>query len=386
MALTKQQRMAMIDFLVPLLNDEGKRHMHIELLFAGENKRPDLNLHGGPRETTTRIVLALEKYQSEPGKPALVDLLEQASREVGFEYQAQIEEWKTALLMPVSPPPASPPVLAMPNIIGTKPAAPDLAASSPAVHSRAESFAIPAPFAWITIPADKVILEAKNESYLKKETTFAVPEFGIGKYPITTSQYTKFIEAGGYETKECWTKKGWKSLLLDRAKIQERKKTLIVISELRPEHPVSATWYEAMAFCAWLRHTINELIYLPTEQQWQRAAQGDDGRLYPWGNEWDKTHCNNNIDPLDREDIYTNVYEYEGPGDSPYGVVDMVGNAAEWCVTSWRSGEQGGDGEEERVVRGGSYTNQHLNFYRVTTRHKEWPTAHCGFRIVQLLD
>ena len=388
MALSKQQRMTMIDFLVPLLNDESKRQMHIELLFAGENKRPDLNLHGGPRETTTRIVLALETYQIEAGKPALVDLLEQASRDVGFEYQAQIEEWKTALLTPAAPPPSSPPVppTSQPStakVIETPQSAPK---PSFPPSSRAEAFAMPAPFAWVTIPAGKVILEAKNESYLKTDTPFDVPTFGIGKYPVTNAQYKLFIEAEGYRNKAWWTKKGWKSVNENRARTGERLQLWAKIDPTDYVYPTIVTWYEAMAFCAWLRHTINELVYLPTEQQWQRAAQGEDGRLYPWGREWDKTRCNNSVDPLDSEDVYTNVYEYEGSGDSPYGVVDMVGNAAEWCLTSWRTGDVSGEGEEDRVVRGGSHENQHLNFYRVTTRHKEGPTSLCGFRIVQLLE
>ncbi|MCE7891253.1 MAG: formylglycine-generating enzyme family protein, partial [Sorangiineae bacterium PRO1] len=45
------------------------------------------------------------------------------------------------------------------------------------------------------------------------------------------------------------------------------------------------SWYEAMAFCTWLSKKAGENILLPTEPQWQRAAQGDDGRLYPWGSQ-----------------------------------------------------------------------------------------------------
>ena len=374
MALSKQQRLAIIDFLVPLLNDEGKRQMHIDLLFAGEPRRPDLNLHGAPRETTTRIVLALEAYQIERGKPALVDLLQQVSYDVGVDHQALIEEWQKALVTPVSTPQSPAALPSTPNTVGSQRTAPDLA------PPRAERFAMPAPFAWITVPAGKVTLEAKNESYLKTETTFDVPAFGIGKYPITLKQYVQFIEAGGYRSKELWTKKGWKSLSSDRAKTQERVSSLITVSEMHPDYPAPVTWYEAMAFCAWLHATIDEPVTLPTEQQWQRAAQGDDSRLYPWGSDWNAKACNNQNSHL------TSVYKYEDLGASPYGVVDLVGNAAEWCLTAWRTGNVSSEGEEDRVVRGGAYTNQHLNFYRVTTRHKEWPLTLCGFRLVRLLE
>jgi formylglycine-generating enzyme required for sulfatase activity len=387
MALTSQQRMAMIDFLVPLLNDQDKRKAYFELLFVDPAKRPDVDLHGSPRIVTMRIVAELERYSIAPAKPALVDFLDLIGRwDVGVDQQAQIQEWQKALLTHASPPapidkpsktpiaPASQsPVLNVPNQ--------PFQTQSPALPlSRAESFSIPAPFEWITIPAGKVTLEGKNESYLKAETTFDVSAFGIGKYPITLAQYVKFVEAGGYETRAWWTRKGWRGLSQDRAKMRERRDSLITVSEMRANHPAPVTWYEALAFCAWLHSVTDEPVTLPTEQQWQRAAQGDDHRLFPWGIDWDAARCNNQNSHL------TSVYKYEDSGRSPYGVVDMVGNAAEWTVTNWLTGEQGGDGEEARVVRGGAYTNKHLSFYRVTTRHKEWPTTLCGFRIVRLLE
>lgn len=373
MGLSKQQRFAMIDFLVPLLNDLSKRQMHMHLLFPSGSVGPDLDLHGAPRETTIRIVLALETYHTEPGKPALFELLEQVSYEVGVDHQTLIEEWQRALLTPASPQAVTPPApsiaeVSQPQSVGTSPVV------TPAAHSRAESFAIPAPFAWVTVPAGKVTLEGKNESYLKTETTFDVPAFGISKYPITNAQFTLFVEAGGYRDKKWWTKQGWKW-------ISNHRDTLFNSTHAPGSTcPTVVIWYEAMAFCSWLRQTIGEPVYLPTEQQWQRAAQGEDERLYPWGNDWDAKRCNNQGSSL------TPVDQYEALGKSPYDVVDMVGNAAEWTLTHWRTGEQGGDGDLPRVIRGGSYENQHLNFLRVTTRTKADPLSKCGFRIVRRLE
>jgi formylglycine-generating enzyme required for sulfatase activity len=368
MALSKQQRMAVIDFLVPLLNDEGKRQMHMDLLFAGEPRRPDLNLHGGPRETTTRIVLALETYQIERGKPALVDLLQQVSYDVGIDHQALIEEWQNALLMPVSapasaqtqpPPPAasvthSPPHDAKPSL------------------SRAELFAMPGPFAWVSVPAGQVTLEAKNESYLKAETTFDLIAFGISKYPVTVGQFQKFVEADAYRQRDLWPQKGWKWMPNNRDQLFDGR--------VPGNYPALVTWYEAMAFCAWLSLMTDQRISLPSEHQWQRAAQGDDDRLYPWGNDWDAKRCNNQSPGL------TPVNQYEGLGDSPYGVVDLIGNAAEWTLTNWTTGEQGGDGDTDRVIRGGSYENKHLNFLRATTRTKAYVTTKCAFRLMHLFE
>jgi formylglycine-generating enzyme required for sulfatase activity len=84
------------------------------------------------------------------------------------------------------------------------------------------------------------------------------------------------------------------------------------------EQPVvGVSWYEAAAYCKWLSELTGEAITLPTEQQWQRAAQGDDGRAYPWGPNWDRSRCNNNVDGrgIGRT---TPVRQYEGKGDWNY--------------------------------------------------------------------
>src|SRR5690606_8543992 len=114
---------------------------------------------------------------------------------------------------------------------------------------------------------------------------------------------------------------------------------------------VGVSWYEAVAFCRWLSEATGEAITLPTEEQWQYAAQGDDGRKYPWGDEWDCTRCNNSVEPC-HSDGTTPVRQYEGPGDSPFGVVDMSGNVWEWTLTEYESGVNDLDGANNRVIRG----------------------------------
>ena len=100
-------------------------------------------------------------------------------------------------------------------------------------------------------------------------------------------------------------------------------------------------WYEAIAFCRWLTAQIGARgdmsITLPTEQQWQRAAQGDDGREYPWGREFDMNKCNTQESGIGQT---TPVTQYP-QGASPYGVLDMSGNVWEWCLTDYRSGSAG---------------------------------------------
>ncbi len=235
-----------------------------------------------------------------------------------------------------------------------KPAAPRL--------SRSESL-LP-PFAWIEIPAGKVKLASGG--YLKKDTTFDVPAFAISKYPITNAQFARFIEAGGYREQKWWTAAGWQQRESEQwtePRYWQDKKWN------GAEQPVvGVSWYESAAFCCWLREISGEKILLPTEQQWQRAAQGDDNRAYPWGKDWDGTRCNNSVSPQ-KSDRTTPVRQYEGRGDSPFGVVDLAGNVWEWCLTAYETGSVELNGTDVRVLRGGSWGYGNTDYFRASYRN-----------------
>src|SRR5262249_16316627 len=138
-------------------------------------------------------------------------------------------------------------------------------------------------------------------------------------------------------------------------------------------HPVvGISWYEAIAFCRWLSAITSESIMLPTTQQWQRAAQGDDERSFPWGWDWDGSQCNNSVyQIISPKTIFnkgtTRVNQYEGRGDSPFGVLDMSGNVWEWCRTKFWTGRNELKGAEPRTVRGGSWINDLQTSFRVDT-------------------
>ena len=239
---------------------------------------------------------------------------------------------------------------------------------------------LPEPFDIIDIPAGKVTLlndwDSDEKVYLKKDQpqTFDVPPFSIAKYPVTNAQFEQFMNESGYDNDKWWTDAGWKQRQKDgwaqpRYWNDDQWKGA--------DYPVvGVSWYESLAFCHWLNAKIAEegisdvKISLPTEQQWQRSAQGDDNRTYPWEGEWDCKRCNNSVDPCDSNGT-TSVRQYEGKkkGDSPYGVVDMAGNVWEWCLIEYYSGNINVNGTDVRVLRGGSWNDSLTDNFRCLSRY-----------------
>ncbi|MFZ4814476.1 MAG: SUMF1/EgtB/PvdO family nonheme iron enzyme, partial [Phototrophicaceae bacterium] len=200
--------------------------------------------------------------------------------------------------VPTTPPVGTPPVAS----VAQMPIQPDPVTRQKVPLPQGEGFRegltrrtleiLPAPFEWIEIPAGKVTLKAGG--YLTEPTTFDVDPFYIAKYPLTNAQFAPFIKANGYKTQSYWTDAGWQWC-------QQRKKTLPDYWNDAKwngvEHPVvGVSWYECIAYCNWLNNVLkpeNGLrVLLPTEQQWQRAAQGDDNRTYPYGNDFDASRSN----------------------------------------------------------------------------------------------
>jgi formylglycine-generating enzyme required for sulfatase activity len=148
---------------------------------------------------------------------------------------------------------------------------------------------------------------------------------------------------------------------------------------------VNVCWYEALAFSRWLSDRTGMNLSLPTEQQWQRAAQGDDGRIYPWGNTFEENRCNTRESKIG----LTVPVTYYTSGLSPYGVFDMAGNVWEWCINSEDSGDDPrAFNDENRIIKGGShigmYKRAQCRFYYALNPQCRYNSI--GFRLVQLKD
>ena len=250
---------------------------------------------------------------------------------------------------------------------------------------------LPAPFGWLTIPAGTVTLTPddhdRQHSYLNAETSFDVPAFSIARYPLTNAQFALFIAAGGYQDERWWSAVG---LALRDSEQWTAPRGWHDSEQQQSDYPVvGVSWHEAIAYCAWLRDCTGEPITLATEPQWQRAAQGDDNRVFPWGSKWNASRCNHDVEFNGTTEGTTPVRQYEGKGDSPFGVIDMAGNVSEWCLTDYSSGDNSSDAPARgsyRIIRGGSYNGVDRNMFRCAYRlrqNADQGSAYVGFRLAR---
>ena len=150
-----------------------------------------------------------------------------------------------------------------------------------------------------------------------------LPAFRISRYPVTNAQWRLFMDAGGY-TDVQWWRDGW----AEREGNEWTEPNDWNDQRFNaPNQPVvGVSWYESMAFCAWLSHTLDYLILLPTEAQWEAAARGPVRPMYPWGDAWDAERANTGESNLNR----TTVVGSYPHGASWCGALDLSGNVWEW--------------------------------------------------------
>ena len=108
-----------------------------------------------------------------------------------------------------------------------------------------------------------------------------LPDYYLAKTPVTNAQYRAFVPATGHETPEGWTNR--------------------TPPRGEEDHPVvHVSWYDARDYCQWLSEVTGREYGLPSEAEWEKGARGTDGRIYPWGNQWDATRCNSAESGLER--------------------------------------------------------------------------------------
>jgi formylglycine-generating enzyme required for sulfatase activity len=225
------------------------------------------------------------------------------------------------------------------------------------------------------------------EEWMEKETPYHqvdLPGYWISRFPVTNAEYWAFIAGGGYQTRAYWTETGWG---WKGGRAQPRYWADATYNDLR-QPVVGVSWYEAVAYCRWLSARTGRECRLPGEAEWEKAARGADGRIYPWGDGMpDESRCNFG----DNVGKPTPVGKYSPQGDSPYGCADLAGNVWEWCATKWEGSyanykrDDDPKGTARRVLRGGSFG---YNARLVRCAYRYWSLkpgyrfGSVGFRVV----
>lgn len=214
----------------------------------------------------------------------------------------------------------------------------------------------------VHVPAGEFImgsLESEGWEDERPQHTVYLDSFLIDKTEVTTAQYDRCVQAGACSLPDT---KGY---------------ACTYGAPNKQDHPINCVdWSQAEAYCSWVGRR------LPTEAEWEKAARGTDGRIYPWGNQMPSAALAN-FD-LKAEDT-TPVGQYPS-GASPYGALDMAGNVWEW-VADWYDDQYYAQSTNEdpvgpssgtyRVVRGGSWDDAAPDI-RVAYRSGYEPTPSTG--------
>lgn len=206
--------------------------------------------------------------------------------------------------------------------------------------------------------------------------------YWIDQTEVTNAMYARFLNRAGNQKEQGFF---WADALSSSQDIRLADGEWVVSPGLE-DHPVrEVTWFGAQAYCQWAGRG------LPTEAEWEKAARGTDGRIYPWGNS--QPGCETaNYDAGCFLRVTTVIGSWP-LSHSPYDVYDMAGNVWEWTadwfqadyyVTASSLNPTGSESGTEKVIRGGSYfPHDYAGHIRASNRESYRPTSsgpNVGFR------
>jgi formylglycine-generating enzyme required for sulfatase activity len=200
----------------------------------------------------------------------------------------------------------------------------------------------------------------------KPQRTVSLTGFWINRFPITVAQF-----------RACCLATGWNMPVAPEWGWQD-------------DHPmVNVSWQDVIHYTTWAQAMI------PTETQWEKAARGADGNIWPWGNTWIPDNCSHATNASSTQPIGSHP-----DNTSPYGVRDMVGNVWEWCQASpagdyerapSRTPQRRPSTSSGHVLRGGSWQCAYEAYLRCAYRcfecdtqrgHSTYRRPTVGFRCV----
>jgi formylglycine-generating enzyme required for sulfatase activity len=217
---------------------------------------------------------------------------------------------------------------------------------------------------FVEVPAGPFLMGSSDDDELadddeKPQHELTLDTYWIGKTEVTNAQFRPFVAGDGYRNRDYWTDAGWRW----------REEEGIVQPEYwddpkwnGDDYPVvRISWFEAVAYARWVSAQTGEELRLPTEAEWEKAARGPDGLIWPWGNTWKEGLCNSKEAGIGKTTLVGNYPK----GASPYGALDMAGNVWEWTATKWQKDypyqiedEWSAEylaGDSVRMLRGGSW-------------------------------
>jgi len=254
----------------------------------------------------------------------------------------------------------------------------------------------------VTIPAGVFISgsrrEERDSAYLLDESAYGhsvtrtqrwyefehdqqirhLPQYMIMKTPVTRCDYQRFTKDTNYPTpsidKITWNAQRLKHTYSSTLKFQWMDGAQD--TENRCQHPVVlVTHDDAQNYAEWLSMKSGQTWRLPNEFEWEKAARGVSGSLFPWGDQYDPTKLNSHDNgPFDTIPVGAFVN-----GASPFGVLDAAGQVFEWTSTGNENGER-------YVVKGGSWDDKGCGVCRPAARHfrvKGIKHILVGFRLVK---
>lgn len=256
-------------------------------------------------------------------------------------------------------------VVVINGLAGCKMAPPEITLTPPVTHTvEGNTWIRPADgMVMVYIPAGEFLMGSTDEGYdaggdEKPQHAVHLDGFWIDRTEVTNSMFLKFLQNTSYE--------------YDRS-----------LPDGIDEYPVvNVSWNDAIAYCEWAGGS------LPTEAQWEKAARGTDGRIYPWGDQ--KASCEYAVMDEGRNGCgITGAWPVgsKPAGGSPYGLLDMAGNVSEWVLDWYQytyyqntsgNNPNGPVSGDERVLRGGSWRNI-SDLIRSANRTKADPTVRVDF-------
>jgi len=195
----------------------------------------------------------------------------------------------------------------------------------------------------VWIPPGTLVVGQRSGIVGPERSEHAIAGFWLGKFEVTRRQWAAFVEAtGAPQLPNLLVGTDHKySGMIPSVETDEPVPDAFLLG---PEHPVLyVTWFQARDYCEWAG------LRLPDEHEWEWAARGTANTLYPWGDDPDPKRFNH--------ESSVDGFPYSAPvgsfpeGASPFGCLDMAGNAFEWTSSDFVSQ----DGKPRKVVRGGCW-------------------------------